>query len=495
MIANISVSMISHVSPEVSSNRDAYRNYFISSGSSLISLLSSEDENSFMENTRLLKVSYDELIVPVSDIEIECVDYIARNNMYRITRDNIIVVISVLLRGRSVSAEEIKSTPFSLIEIHGLTTVQDFINRQIDIFVRDVFIPSDEKADSIITILNHEQLSDEIKADVVRSMTFTLDDLSLISEGPDTLEQGNTVSYHDLFYCYDRVSPSWTSLNAYLSEDSDLNTLTAYMTRHVDVLFQQGPGLLEGAEYDKLYAKIICNDALDDGVYFRLMTHIQVITACIDSRLSEKAFARLVMLNKLPLEAETFIEISDLYIQRIAALRNTFLTWLTHDKVVFLGNTDLFLRKDDNETFFCLMSSDILNNVHFTEHERAGLVLKYQDIWLSDGAPIMSIPVNIMLSVIDMADSEFLKIKMIVFLISEGYKEKTDISRLVNKLSEPELTRIFNNKREVAVELANRENYIPLLESLKECGIINKYELRDDGKFHISIKIRQYNED
>jgi hypothetical protein len=160
-----------------------------------------------------------------------------------------------------------------------------------------------------------------------------------------------------------------------------------------------------------------------------------------------------------------------------------------------MGNTNLFLRKEDNETFFCSLMADVLNNIKFREDERAGLVIQYQEVWLSDSEPVIAIPLNIMLLVINTTDSEILKINMIAMLIHTGYKDKTDISTLVNKLSEPELSRIFNNKREASVALTNREIYVPLLESLKEGEIINKYELMDDGKYHISISSRQYNEE
>lgn len=495
IVADISVSMISQVSPEISLDKEAYRKFVMSSGSGLLSLLRADNAKGFMEKTRQLSVSYDELITPISEIEIDSVNFIAQNNMYRITRHNISVVLSVLLRDKNVSLEEINSTPFTLIVQHTLTPVQEFIDRQIDVFVREVFILSDEKTDSIITMLNHPQLSDAMKANIVRSMTFALDELSQIADGPDTLEQGNTLSYHDLFYCYDRVAPAWTALQEYLLEECDLNTLTNYVTRHVDILCQNGPGSLEGEEYDQLFVKIICNETFDDDVYSRIMKHVEVLSDRIDARLTQKGFTRLVMLNKLPLEEETFIGISDLYIAQYADLRNIFLTWFIQYKDVFMGNTDLFLRKEDNETFFCSLMADVLNNIQFREDERAGLVIQYQEVWLSDSEPVIAIPLNIMLLVINTTDSEVLKIKMIAMLMHAGYKNKTDISTLVNKLSEPELSRIFNNKREASVALTNSEIYLPLLESLKEGEIINKYELMEDGKYHISIWSRQYNEE
>lgn len=70
---------------------------------------------------------------------------------------------------------------------------------------------------------------------------------------------------------------------------------------------------------------------------------------------------------------------------------------------------------------------------------------------------------KISLLAINTTYSMVLKLKGMGMLMHAVYKYKTGISMLINKLSWPELSRIFYNKREVSVALTNRKIYVPLL--------------------------------
>ncbi|WP_248792307.1 hypothetical protein, partial [Escherichia coli] len=71
------------------------------------------------------------------------------------------------------------------------------MNDNIDIFVREIFIDSKESSEAIVSVLTHQNLSDDLKILILKKMQFTVVDLHGFPEHIDA--DMDKLSYHDLF--------------------------------------------------------------------------------------------------------------------------------------------------------------------------------------------------------------------------------------------------------------------------------------------------------
>ncbi|HHM1612749.1 TPA: hypothetical protein ACRGO3_005680, partial [Klebsiella pneumoniae] len=108
----------------------------------------------------------------------------------------------------------------------------------------------------------------------MKKMQFTVTNLDVFPERLDI--DGNKISYHDLFFSYEHVSPEWEVLIDYICEDCDLKVLTEYLETHAQTLSQQELNLTDGDSYNCLYMKVICNDQLKDITYAAVLAPIYI---------------------------------------------------------------------------------------------------------------------------------------------------------------------------------------------------------------------------
>ena len=95
-------------------------------------------------------------------------------------------------------------------------------------------IYSKENTEAIIVVLTHSDLSNRLKVEILKKMQFTVTNLDVFPERLDI--DGNKISYHDLFFSYEHVSPEWEVLIDYICEDCDLKVLTEYLETHAQPL-------------------------------------------------------------------------------------------------------------------------------------------------------------------------------------------------------------------------------------------------------------------
>ncbi|WP_142913199.1 hypothetical protein, partial [Klebsiella pneumoniae] len=114
------------------------------------------------------------------------------------------VVVAGLLQSDNVTCEMVDDLPWSLLDKHQLSKIKVYVNDNINIFVKDIFIDSKESSNAIVSVITHSDLSDELKILILEKMQFTVTGLNEFPEYIDV--DGNELSYHDLFYRYDHVT-------------------------------------------------------------------------------------------------------------------------------------------------------------------------------------------------------------------------------------------------------------------------------------------------
>ncbi len=489
---DIAISVISCVSPEHALNKQQYRQLIHSLGCRIISHLTEDNQEEFMRHVQQADTCYDQLFEPMTSTERYCVQFIAQNSLYQLTRHNAGIAVSCLIE--NITPEEAERRPWTLAYEHKLNAVSDYFSQNIDIFVRDVFISSAENASCIRYILTRTSLSNGSKGDIVRKMTFSFFDLSGISAKEEFTEDQLTISYHDLFYRYDRIAPGWGALINYICEDCNMEILTAYVTKHVSVLGQSSPEVYDGDRYDLLYMKIICNDDLDEWTYQNLVEPIEINMREIDERLSVRNFCTLVAMQKLPLDTAVYEKIAAQYADLNEKIRDAFVCWFSQYKSEFLEEPEFYLRKEKDAHFFKAMLTKVMTYALFTVQERANLVLRFMDHFIASDIVDLNFTNDVLLQVFNSTSSEEFKVMLFTRFIVTGLN-KHQLAGLCHQLGEVELRNVFINRTRATISVVNRERVISILEYLQAVRIIRDFKERDDGKFSVVIGPNSEDED
>ncbi|WP_413728322.1 DNA-binding protein [Sodalis sp. RH19] len=483
----ITVNMIAYVSLKASIQRNKYQTFVKNRGYGIISSLDAATINPFLDNIKSLGVVYDEVALPVVDIEYQALKFVANNFMYTFTKSNYRIVVSALLENKNIDCEQVDKTPFSLINEHQLNTVREYVDNNIDTFVRDIFIDSEEDSATVVKMLKHPALSDALRIEILKNMTFTVSDLGRFTEAVDVGE--DLLSYHDMFYRYDRVAPSWETLLAYIYEDCNQDVLTGYIEQHAIYLSNRDAGVVDGANYDLLYMKVICNDKLSDSAYAEAMKSVYINIHEFDERLSIDNFNRLVKNNKLTLDSDVFDKISELFIKlNEVAVVEVFVNWFSKNKEEFFRDTNYYLHSSAEDTFLEKMLQAINNSDKFNTKEKATLLVRYHDKYNASFLDNLATSHEVMQSIIAISDNDSLKIKIIIKLLDASYNRRADVAVLVEYLSEKEYSKIFNQKYKATLTLVNIEEASSLLAAFQNKDLIKKWSIRDDGRFSIEIR-------
>lgn len=489
---DIAISVITCVSPEHALDKPKYRQLIHSLGSHIISQLTEDNQEKFMRHVQQANTCYEELFEPLTSTEMYCLQFIAQNSLYQLTQYNVSIAISCLIE--DITPEDAERKPWTLAYEYKLNVVSDYFSQNIDKFVRDVFIYSAEDAACIHYVLTRTSLSDESKGFIVRKMTFSLAELSGISAEAEFTEDQLTISYHDLFYCYDRVVPGWSMLLDYIAGNCNMAILTAYVTKHATVLGQSSPEVYDGDRYGLLYEKIICNNDLDERTYRNLVASLEIDMWEIDEQLSARNFCTLIAMLKLPLDADVYEQIAAQYADLDEKISNTFIHWFSQHKREFLAQPEFYLRKEKDARFFKVMFTKVMTNALFTVQERANLVSLFIDYFIASDIADLNFPNDVLLQVFNSTSNEEFKVMLFTRFIATGMN-KHQLAGLCQKLGEDGLRNIFINRTQTTITFANRERVISILEHLKAVSIIRSFRERENKKISVFIKPDMGNED
>lgn len=482
-LIKLSINMIAYVNPDASKNIDSYRNFIQERDYKLVSHLDDEMLTPFMNNIVKLGVVYNTITLPVTDIERKALTIVADNNLYRFTRENYRVVVSGVLQDDNITCELVDENPLSLIDEYNLTKIKSCIDNHIDIFVRDIFIDSNEDSTTIVSLLKYSVLNDEHRVEILKKMQFTVDNLQSFTDDVEVDEAD--YSYHDLFYLYDHVLPRWSALLDYLRGGCNLAVLTGYLELHAGSLSQQVINVTDEEGSGLLYKSIICNEDLTVPTYASVIKPLMIDVQLWDEHLSFSNFNRIIQNNKLVLEPVAFEKATERFgMLTDPSETEAFLSWFIQYKNEFLGNTDHYLRVDEENVFLEKLLAAINSSEDFTVNEKSTLLLNYYGKYNEAFFVSLNLSNEVMISLIELSDDDSFKINLIIRLIDGGYTEKTAISNLVNKLQEKEFIKLFRQKTAL-LTFSDDEGADLLLPALQSAEIIRKWSVRDDGKYQI----------
>lgn len=140
-----------------------------------------------------------------SDSPASLIDYVYKGNHYNINKG----MIELLLKHyKKFDINKFANANFSLIVTSSLTEMIDYINFNIDDYIRNVYLEietnTDEPIDYYLKLLNIENLDRDLKEDIIIQVNTKIKDLKSISD----TNLWNTV------FSYSKVNPTWENILA-----------------------------------------------------------------------------------------------------------------------------------------------------------------------------------------------------------------------------------------------------------------------------------------
>lgn len=482
----IGAEVVSLIAPQYSKDRGLYRRYVESLGTGIVDLFRPGRLDAFLTHIHGLKVCYDTLSDPLSADEQACLRFIGENSLYRLTRQNVGIILAAQLSEHGYTAAVCEQAPWSLAENYHLDALCYF-EENADEFVSKIFLPSAEREAAILTVLQLSSLSEAMKLSIVREMNFCLDTLAGIPDEPGYEENGNLLSFHDAFYRYDRIGVSWPELMTYIGEECNLQVLTDFVSRHASTLSLSGPEIEDGSVYELIYKKIICNKRLNEDNYKKTVKNIFINTGFFDADISDEIIIRLLNAGKIPLTRDDFLNV----IKTISSLTTKFssdiASWIGRHQDEMMSDPDYYLYKDEDSSVFENLLRQMMFSPIISYDNKIKLFEHFDNYYREGTVEGVNIPEAIKVNAFFNSDNE-MKLRLMISLVSEGYRDRVKLAEMASVMEEKEISKIFTQKT-ARILLKDRDNCRPLLDKLVSSGIVREYGFRDDGKVDLKMRV------
>ncbi|MBT0308355.1 DNA-binding protein [Morganella morganii subsp. morganii] len=475
--------MISSISPDLSSDKEKYRSFIEGQGFGLISHVENANLDNFLKNINNLGVIYHDIHPPVTQNEKHALSFLTEHKMYPIDKNSFPIIVCGLLNNTELTHDKVNELPWTLVCKHQLSSIKEYIENNIDVFVTEIFMNSKENNDAIISILIHPKLSDELKVSIIKNMKFTVDNLD---EFPRNIEvEDNEYSYYDLFYLYEHVIPEWKTLLDYINEEHHPDVLNLYLENNAQSLSEKEISVHEGELYELIYINIICNNRLSDSAYNAIVKPINININYWNERLSLINFSRLIESNKVELNKSTFDFAIKHYINDINKENfGPLPLWFSKFKNHFIDNKDDYILNEQNGNNLEGILTSIYNSDYFTLSEKAFLLHSYYNYYQPTFLDELNLPNDILLALIEQSHDDSFTILIIIRLLKNSYCKKENIKTLIDKLKEKEFRKIFRHKT-TTLNINNKKDAELLLPALEKASLIKKWSLKEAGKYYV----------
>ncbi len=481
----LAAAVVSYGKAGWADNRDAFRDYVEALGPGIVHHVQAPRMQAFLTLIRSLGVRYETFTPAASDGERELHCFAGAHHLYRLTSENVGHVLSARLSSHGYTVSECRELPWSLASSHDEATHQYFL-QDPETFVREVFLTSQEDAAAANAVLLLTPLSDDLKLRIVREMSFCLDSLADIPREPGAEEDGVTLSFRDLFYRYDRVYARWAELLEDLENGGDLKVITGFMARHADILGEDRLEDYDEKMYANAYQYVICNFGLDENSYKKILRNTEVRTEMFDNKITAAVIIRLLKNSKVELNKINYSNV----ISRAgtgADMLEAITFWFSCYQEEFMADSAVYLQATEDNNVFELLLKSIIGSNYFPDDMKKALIIQQTEYYLSLPDDELTLSEEQKLGVFYLSQDEMFKIKIMRSLILSGYRNRAVLGQMAEKMQESELKKIFINQTSATLTLNDRDSCIPLLDDLRQAGMIKAYALRDEDRIFLTI--------
>lgn len=413
--------------------------------------------------------------------------FLADNDMYILNRETFCNIVMAKIGQEHISALEVANTPWSLILDNNLTTVENYVTADIDLFVRNIFLFSNENSESIIAMLDLHDLDTNLKVEIISHMAFSLEDHTQVTDSTVLKIDNSSMTLHDLLYKYDRIAPCWLALTKYVGSKCNRVVLRDYLTRHAEALSTDDNSLVPLETTADIYINIVSDDELSDEAYRCVTTLLHIPFTLLDDSLSINNLRRLVENGKLPLEEDAYRHII-LEQKTTSDIVGFLLFWFEKYQDKFTEKMDFYLLQNEDKEIFKQLFRASLQSTELSIELRSELVshfINYPELSLLDG---IDLPSTVFKNVIASLDNDPYKLALLTRYTLNSRSIKANILDLLGEIEEKEVRKIFSHKFQATLQTSMPAEVLKFLSALKTRCFINQYTDKGDGKIVVKIE-------
>lgn len=258
---------------------------------------------SFTDNLRRTRVFLSQIGECKSEQGAEVVSSIAGFMLWKYSKKNLMNIVRILSRYNEVVYEEFLRKPLSTLEGFNTPQILDVINQNINNFISDFFIASEEY-DRVPSVLNNPASSVDKIQMIAREMTFLIEDISNVRERSGVFLSYRKLTAETSIYTIllekNRIAPTWNNIEYLLNLNSDLAPWFAiwFEINHSKIIHI--PSALSSFDvYSELIHKIYTSGALNEAARRTILSAIELTLLSLPENLTVDEAALLIEYRRL----------------------------------------------------------------------------------------------------------------------------------------------------------------------------------------------------
>ncbi|WP_323169435.1 hypothetical protein [Pantoea agglomerans] len=296
------------------------------------------------------------------------------NRQWEYSADNLKNIFMMLTDGAETAKKYFLTLPLSAIESIGVPNLKKVVWRNINNFILDFFIYSQDYS-CIPELLNNNSISSERCFDIVTKMQFTIEDVCLIKNRPlmsEEVESKQEVNdLYSLLLAHHRLNTSWSQIG-YLLKREELSDLA------LSTWFNENNGAFEDVyltssskELIELPIQRVFNSpVLNDASRKKILSNLNLMFLSLPENLTLERVALLVEYGRLAPTPAIFRQINDTFINEAERLTETLVKFVLQYPALLRTHPWLVLKIDkdfDRPLAKKLFSNDGLSEADLTD--------------------------------------------------------------------------------------------------------------------------------
>lgn len=487
----IIISLMSNSDLEKSDRKIDLKDLVEKYGWNLISEIEPKKLNNFMECAKTIGVTYDNIFI-TNEIEKVAVVFLADNNMYKINQANFCNIVLSKIQNEQLNSDIIESKPWETLSKFKLKTIEKYIKLNINTFIKELFLSSKESLESIIHMLNNNDVDINLKEKIISHMSFKIDDHSKIENKSIETEE-NRLTLHDMLYVHDKITPNWTDLTKYIKSECNRAILRNYIELNAAILSELKPTSEISEEF---YLKIICDDELSEDAYLKIITPLEINYDIFDENISTTCLTRLINKSKLSLNESSFNHI--LYMKEHSQeINELLLVWFKNHQDEFTSNMQFYMMKNEDMIFFEKLLIDSITKNIFSDELKSIIITEFTSDLKSGLLKSIKLTLSIIKLSIQSSDDEDFKLELIEHYVTNEKSKKSELISLTASLSEPqlEIRKIFMQRTQATLNISITKPIQDLLVALKNKKYISEFSNLENRKIVVKIESSSHIQD
>lgn len=410
--------------------------------------------------------------VCISDQGKEIIKKIIKSKQWDYSGVNLRNIYLTFCEQKDLGRNSFNKEPLYSLEMLGVPGLTDMVYDNINSFITEFFIPSQEYQ-RVTELMQENGVKSESISGIIAQMQFIIDDVSKVNSrglyDTDDEENAGGDYVYSLLMKYDRTKPDWSNVIRLLKQDGiSISLLTSWFDRNYTEITEADISEISPESFSLLIQQLFNSDNVSERARIKLLSCIPLILSSLPEDLTLERAALLIQYGRLDTSADVYEQHYQAFHAESEGLTSLLAALVFQNPSLLLNDPELVLINDDvfdHALAVRLFSNDELMKV-------AGLrTLSW--LWgfkreIFEGP--MFIPAESLRHLGPILDNDDLQIALLLQALKAGDLSHQVIKLVLGSLSDEEYRVFLSPKAHRSVPYS--ESLIEMAQLLKKSGFI-----------------------